>query len=53
MYDFGSLYLLPSVAGSNLSDDDYAKLLSTSISEYHLESFYWLMFAFIFYFLAS
>lgn len=32
---YGSLCLFPSVAGWNLSDDGYARLLCASITEYH------------------
>ena len=37
-----SLHQLPSVVEWSLSDDDHVMLLSTSIGEYHLESFHWL-----------
>jgi hypothetical protein len=40
MFAYACLHLFQLVAGTSLSDDDYARLLSTSIAEYHQESFF-------------
>lgn len=44
MFGCGSLHLFLSVAGCSLSDDNYSRLWSTNIAEYHYEFFRWFFF---------
>lgn len=43
--DCGSLHPLPSVSGYSHSDDDYAKLWSMSLAEYHCIIFFLFLFS--------